>query len=69
MCGYALGRLAIARTHLHCSGGATVKRGRWYNYDAQGRVASLVFGSQTTTGATSTYGTPLYLHYTPLIGS
>jgi YD repeat-containing protein len=63
VCGYALGRLAIARTHLHCSGGATVKRGRWYNYDAQGRVASIVFGSQTTTGATSTYGTPLYLHY------
>ena len=63
VCGYALGRLTIARTHLHCSGGATVKRGRWYNYDAQGRVASVALASQTTTGATSSYGTAVTMSY------
>ncbi|MBP9204513.1 MAG: hypothetical protein KBG28_11140 [Kofleriaceae bacterium] len=52
-----------ARTHLHCSGGATVKRGRWYNYDAQGRVASVALASQTTTGATSSYGTAVTMSY------
>jgi hypothetical protein len=58
-CNNALGRLTIARAILQCGTGVVVKRGRWYNYDAAGRVASVsyatVTGSTIGTAATMTY--------------
>ena len=44
-CGNALGRLAIAREILQCGTSAQVKRGRWYDYDTQGRVKRIAYAT------------------------
>jgi YD repeat-containing protein len=49
-CANALGKLTISRAILQCSSGQVIKRGRWYDYDAAGRVSRV--GYATVTGST-----------------
>jgi hypothetical protein len=59
-CSNALGRMTIARAVLQCgSGGTTVKRGRWYDYDGIGRTAHVAYATVTD----STIGTPAIMDY------
>ncbi len=58
-CTNALGKRTVARAVLQCGTGQTVKRGRWYDYDAAGRVARVAYA--TVTG--STIGTPAIMTY------
>lgn len=59
-CSHALGRMTMSRATLQCgTTGAVVKRGRWYDYDAAGRISQIAFASQT--GAT--IATPAVMTY------
>lgn len=54
-CDNALGRLSSARAIVQCgTAGQVVKRGRWYSYDAGGRVTAVAYA----TVAGSTIGAP-----------
>ena len=62
-CANALGRSTIARAVLQCgTSGQTIKRGRWYTYDAAGRVSAVAYA--TVTGSTVGWPATMYYSYT-----
>ncbi|MEO7730171.1 MAG: hypothetical protein ABIY55_04305, partial [Kofleriaceae bacterium] len=45
-CSHAVGKLTMSRAIVQCGmAGAIVKRGRWYDYDAAGRVSRVAYAS------------------------
>lgn len=66
-CNHSLGRLTIARALVECGpqlGGAPlIKRGRWYDYDAAGRVARVAYATVSVDDVESRIGPPAITEY------
>jgi YD repeat-containing protein len=62
-CGNALGRITVSRAVVQCGTSTAVKRGRWFDYDEQGRVRRVAFA--TVTGTSVGTAAISNLSYTP----